>query len=126
MKAPMDTQTFILLALIGISAGFLSGFVGIGGGVVMVPALVFLLGLSQLTAQGTSLAVLMVPVGVLGVLNYYNKGHVRFNYALVIALCFVAGSFLGSKIALKLDPILVRRIFGGFMLVVALKFILGK
>lgn len=122
----MEIQTWSVLALIGLAAGYLSGFVGVGGGIIMVPALVYFLGLSQHMAQGTSLAVLMVPVGILGVWNYYQKGQVHFSSAAVIALFFVAGSFFGSKYALKLDASMVRRIFGIFLLLVSVKFILGK
>lgn len=122
----MDTQTLIILALIGIAAGYLSGFVGVGGGIVMVPALVYFLLVDQKTAQGTSLAVLMMPIGLLGVYNYYKAGYVNFRYAIVIALFFVVGSFLGSKTAVGMDTIWIKRLFGGFMILVALKFIFGK
>lgn len=122
----MDAPTVGILACIGIAAGYLSGFVGIGGGIVMVPAMVYFLGLSQHTAQGTSLAVLSIPVGILGVINYYQKGHVQLPYAAVIAVCFVVGSYFGSKYALKLDASMVRRVFGVLMLIVSLRFILGK
>lgn len=122
----MDFQTILILALIGLAAGYLSGFVGIGGGIIMVPALTMLLLVDQKTAQGTSLAVLMMPIGILGVYNYYKQGHVEIKYALVIAALFVAGSYFGSKTSLSLDTTLVKRIFGGFMILVALKFIFGK
>lgn len=122
----MDFQTILILALIGLAAGYLSGFVGIGGGIIMVPALTMLLLVDQKTAQGTSLAVLMMPIGILGVYNYYKQGHVEIKYALVIAALFVAGSYFGSKTSLSIDTTLVKRIFGGFMILVALKFIFGK
>ncbi|MBL0316621.1 MAG: sulfite exporter TauE/SafE family protein [Flavobacteriales bacterium] len=109
----------LLLLLIGLLAGALSGFVGVGGGVIIVPAMVYLLGMTQMQGQGISLAVLMLPVGVLGVMNYYKAGHVNFNYAFVIAAGFVVGSYFGSKYALKLPEHKVKFIFGLFLLYIA-------
>lgn len=122
----MTIQTIILLVLIGIFAGALSGFVGIGGGVVIVPALIFLLGLTQHEAQGTSLALLMTPVGILAVINYYKSGNINFTYAALVAIGFVAGAFFGSKLSLKLSGDMVKKIFGVFMLLVSLKLIFSK
>lgn len=109
----------LLLLLIGLLAGALSGFVGVGGGVIIVPAMVYLLGMTQMQGQGISLAVLMLPVGVLGVMNYYKAGHVNFNFAFVIAAGFVVGSYFGSKYALKLPEHKVKFIFGLFLLYIA-------
>lgn len=109
----------LLLLLIGLLAGALSGFVGVGGGVIIVPAMVYLLGMTQMQGQGVSLAVLMLPVGVLGVMNYYKAGHVNFNFAFVIAAGFVVGSYFGSKYALKLPEHKVKFIFGLFLLYIA-------
>jgi uncharacterized membrane protein YfcA len=98
----LSFSTILILVIIGICAGLLSGFVGVGGGMIIVPGLIYLLGKGQLEAQGTSLAVIMLPVGILGVMNYYKAGNVNINYALVIAIAFVVGSYFGSKYALKL------------------------
>lgn len=122
----MSIETILILAAIGLIAGFLGGFVGIGGGMVMVPALVFLLAVDQKTAQGTSLAVLMLPIGLLAVMNYYKADHVNFRYAFVIAALFVVGSFVGSKVAVSIDGQIVKRIFGVFLALMAVKFIFGK
>lgn len=122
----MSLYTIIVLALIGVVAGILSGFVGIGGGILIVPALVFLLGLTQHQAQGTSLALMLPPIGILAVYNYYKADSVNWKYALIIAVCFVLGGFLGSKLSLALSPQKVKRIFGVFMLLVALKMIFSK
>ena len=122
----MDTNTVVLLLLVGITAGILSGFVGVGGGIIMVPALVWLLGYSQHQAQGTSLAVLMLPVVFLAVRNYYKAGVIDPKIVAVIALAFVAGSYFGSKWSLALPMETVRKVFGGITLLVALKLILGK
>ncbi len=122
----MGLQTVILLVTIGLFAGILSGFVGIGGGIVLVPALVFFLGLTQHQAAGTSLALLMTPVGILAVYNYYKTDNVKINYALIIALGFVLGSFFGSKLSLRIAPEVVKKIFATFMLVVAIKLFFSK
>ena len=114
-------ETLIYLILIGLAAGFLGGMVGIGGGVIIVPALVLLFGLSQHNAQGISLAMMLFPVGLLGVLNYYKKGHVDFKYAGLIAVGFLIGSYIGSKFSLTLPQELVKKIFAVVMILLALK-----
>lgn len=122
----MSIQTILILAIIGIVAGILSGFVGIGGGVIIVPALVLFLGLTQHQAQGTSLALMLPPIGALAVFNYYKADSINFKYAFIIAICFIIGGYLGSKISLAISPEKVKKIFGVFMLFVALKLILSK
>jgi len=114
-------ETLIYLILIGLAAGFLGGMVGIGGGVIIVPALVLLFGLSQHNAQGISLAMMLFPVGLFGVLNYYKKGYVDFKYAGLIAVGFLIGSYLGSKFSLTLPQELVKKIFAVVMILLALK-----
>jgi uncharacterized membrane protein YfcA len=109
--------------MIGLFAGVLSGFVGIGGGVIIVPALVFFLGLTQHQAQGTSLFVLAMPVVALAVFNYWKSNNVNWNYGLIIATAFVIGGFLGSKLSLKLSPSLVKLIFGVIMAYVSVRLI---
>jgi uncharacterized membrane protein YfcA len=115
----LSFSTILILVVIGICAGLLSGFVGVGGGMIIVPGLIYLLGKGQLEAQGTSLAVIMLPVGILGVMNYYKAGNVNINYALVIAIAFVVGSYFGSKYALKVPEHKIKVIFGVFLLYVA-------
>ncbi len=122
----LEPQSVLLLLLVGLVAGILSGFVGIGGGVIMVPALVWLLGYSQHHAQGTSLAVLMFPVVFLAVRNYYKAGVIDPKVVAFIAVAFVLGSYFGSKWSLALPVETVRKVFGGIILLVALKLILGK
>ncbi len=117
----MDMQTVIILILVGIAAGTLSGMVGVGGGIVIVPALVYFLGFTQMNAQGTSLALIMLPVGVLGVMQYYKQGHVDFNVVIVLAIGFVAGSFFGSKFSLSLPEEAVKKIFAILMIIIAVK-----
>ena len=118
--------TILILLTIGLFAGILSGMVGVGGGIIIVPALVYFLSLSQHEAQGTSLAVLLLPVGIMAVYNYYKEGYVDVKMTLIIASTFIIGGFIGSKIAISLDQNMVKKIFGGFLLLVAMKMILGK
>lgn len=122
----LDAQTIGLLIIVGLLAGILSGFVGVGGGIIMVPALIWLLHYNQHQAQGTSLAVLMLPVVLLAVRNYWKEGMIDWKVVGVIAVAFVAGGYLGSKGALALPADTVKRIFGVVMLFVAIKLILGK
>lgn len=120
-KYKMDINTIIILIIIGFATGVLGGMVGVGGGVILVPALVFILGFSQLDAQGTSLALIMFPVGLLAVVQYYKQGHVDFNIVFLLAIGFVIGSFFGSKISLSIPQQTVKRIFAILMLVIAVK-----
>jgi len=121
----MTPQTIFMLVSIGLFAGLLSGFVGVGGGIIIVPALVFLLGLTQHQAQGTSLFVLMLPVVSFAVLNYWKSGNVKWEYGLVIAMTFIVGAFLGSKLSLKISPGLVQLLFGILMAYISFRMILS-
>ena len=120
----MDMQTLLLLLCIGLLAGIASGFVGIGGGMIIVPALVFGLGLNQHMAQCTSLAMMIPPIGILAVMSYYKAGQIQLEYAGILALTFVLGAWMGSKWALRINPSVVRLIFGLFMLYAAGRLIL--
>ncbi len=122
----MNMTTILILVAIGVIAGIFSGILGIGGGLVMVPLLVFALGFNQFQAQGTSLAVLAVPVTFLAAYTYYNAGHVKIKYAAVIAVTFIIGGYLGSKWAITIDQVILKKIFGVLLIVVALKMIFGK
>jgi len=117
----MSITTLLLLLIIGLAAGFLSGLIGIGGGIILVPALVFLLGLTQKQAQGTSLGVLLLPVGALAVWQYYKQGHINFNYILLISVAFIAGGYLGSKLALSLSDDKMKKIFAIIMMALSIK-----
>lgn len=118
--------TIIILLCIGLMAGMLSGLVGVGGGIIIVPALVFFVGMTQVQAQGTSLAVLLLPVGMFAVYNYYKMGYVNIQAALIIASTFLIGGFIGSKIAITIDQNIVKKIFGIMLLLVAFKMLFGK
>lgn len=117
----MTIETIIIIILLGLAAGILGGMVGVGGGIIIVPALVYFLAFSQHQAQGTSLALMLFPVGILGVINYYKKGYVDFRYAGLLAIGFVIGSYLGSKFSLSLPQVTVKKIFAVLMLLAALK-----
>ena len=117
----MTTELLITLLLIGLFAGILSGLVGVGGGLIIVPALIFFLGYSQHQAQGTSLGLLLLPVGIFAVINYYNKGHIDIKVVAVMSIAFVLGGWLGSKIALRLPADTVKKIFAVFLFYSAFK-----
>jgi uncharacterized protein len=120
----MNVQEIVILALIGIAAGVFGGMVGLGGGVIMIPAMIYFLGMNQISAQGTSLAVMLPPVGILAVMNYYKSGQVNLKYALIIALAFTIGGYFGSKIALNIPVATVKKIFGLALIAIALKMII--
>ena len=120
----MSTSVVFILIAIGITAGTLSGLLGIGGAIVMVPALVYFLGLNQHLAQGTSLTVIFASL--LAAFNYYKAGQVNIKFALILAACFLIGSFFGSKVALNVPENILRKIFGVLLLLVAAKMLIGK
>jgi len=116
----------MILIVIGIITGIMAGMLGIGGAIIMIPALVFLLGISQQTAQGTSLAVMLPPVGIIAAFNYYKAGHVNIRFAIILAVFFLVGSYFGSKLALTLPQAVLKKIFGILLLLVAAKMLLSK
>jgi uncharacterized protein len=117
----MEIQTILIIIMVGIAAGILSGLVGVGGGIIIVPALVYFIGFSQKTAQGTSLAMIMLPVGILGVMQYYKQGHVDFRIVGLLAIGFLAGSFFGSKMALSISQETLKKVFAVMMIIIAIK-----
>ena len=122
----MSTTAVGLLLLIGLLAGMLSGFVGVGGGIIMVPALVWLMGYGQHQAQGTSLAVLVLPVVAIAAWNYHRQHPLDLRAVGLIAGAFVLGGYLRSRMALSIPADAVKRVFGLVLMVAALKLILGK
>ncbi len=116
----------ILYLIVGLAAGALSGLIGIGGGTIVIPALVFLFGFSQLQAQGTTLALMVPPIGILAALIYYKQGHVDLGAAALICLGFLFGGFFGAKVAVGLSNIVLQRMFGIFLFLVSLKMVFAK
>ncbi|UKN01871.1 sulfite exporter TauE/SafE family protein [Paracrocinitomix mangrovi] len=119
----MTLQTILMLSFIGLVAGAMSGFVGIGGGVIIVPALIYIMGMSQHEAQGTSLLLMLPPIGILAVMNYAKAGELNWKFGAIIAVTFVVGGYFGSKLSLKLSPALVKMIFGILMLYISVRMI---
>jgi uncharacterized protein len=122
----MSTSMLLILIGIGILTGFMAGMLGIGGAIILIPGLVFLLGMSQQAAQGTSLAVMLPPIGIIAAFNYYKAGQVNIKFALILAVAFLAGSYFGSKLALNLPQPLLKKIFGVLLLLVAAKILISK
>jgi uncharacterized protein len=111
---------------LGLFSGVLSGLIGVGGGVVIVPALVFIFGLSQHQAQGTTLALLVPPIGILAAWEYYKQGYVDLRVAALVCLGFLFGGLLGGKLAVTVSERALRRIFGGCIFLISLKMMAGK
>lgn len=114
----MTLTTFLLLMLIGLAAGVLSGFAGVGGGVIIIPALIFLLGMTQFEAQGTSLAMMIPPIGLMAAFNYYKEGYINWKYAIILALFFFVGGYIGSKLAISIPQNIVKKSFAIFIILV--------
>jgi len=122
----MGGFTFLMLILIGLAAGFLCGMVGLGGGIILIPALMLFLAMDQRMAQGTTIAIMLPPIGFFAAFNYYKAGYVNIKYALVIAAVFMVGGYLGSKLALNLPVPVLKKIFAVVLVVVAAKMIFTK
>lgn len=122
----MSLTTILILLVIGIITGVMAGMLGIGGGLVVIPALVMFMGMTQQQAQGTSLAMMLPPIGIIAAYNYYKAGHVDLKIAMILACMFIVGSYFGSKLAIRLPQDTLKKIFGVFLLLVAIKMLLGK
>ena len=123
MEFNLDTILFLITGLI---VGLSSGVVGVGGGVFVIPILVFLFGFSQKMAQGTSLAMLLPPVGILAVMEYYKSGNIDIKVAALLALGYLFGAYFGSSLAVTLSNDMLKKIFGVLLLGVSLKMLIGK
>ena len=117
----MTTVQIVTLLLIGLAAGFMSSMVGIGGGLVIVPALVFFFGMDQKMAQGTSLMIITLPVTAAGAYAYWKNGNASIPSSIYVALTFLVGGYLGGVLANKMDTNTVRKIFAVFMIAVSIK-----
>jgi hypothetical protein len=122
----MTISFSLLYILLGILSGFLSGLIGIGGGTIIVPVLIIIFGLSQKTAQGTTLALLIPPIGILAAWTYYKQGYVDFPIAGLICIGFVFGGLIGAKFATNLSNQTLERIFGIALLIISIKMIFSK
>lgn len=110
-----------ILALIGAAAGYLSGLMGLGGGIIIIPALMYFLGFSQQTAQGTTLGLMVLPIGALAAIEYYKAGQIDLKAAGIMAITFVAASYFGSKMATSIDPQTLRKVFAVALTLIAFK-----
>ncbi len=122
----MSISQFLILIIIGLVAGFTGGSMGVGGGIIIIPAMVFFMGVTQQQAQGTSIAVISVPVAFVAAMNYYKSGYVNIKFAAVIILTFVIGAYFGSKLAVHIPAKTLQKSFGVLLLLVGLKMVLGK
>jgi len=117
----MSLTVLLGLLLLGLAAGYFSGLIGIGGGVIIVPALVLVFGFSQHLAQGTTLALLIPPIGILAAVNYYQKGFVDIKTAAIICVGFVLGGYLGSLTAVNISQDLLRKIFAVVLIILGVR-----
>jgi uncharacterized protein len=114
-------MTWFLVSVLGLFAGVISGLFGVGGAVVIIPGLVIIAKLQQHTAHGTSLAALLLPVGLLGVLEYAKRQQVHWGYAAVVAGGLLIGAYFGARMAGSIPDVTLRKMFGGFLLLVSVK-----
>lgn len=119
-------MTHLLYVVLGIVAGVLGGMFGIGGGAIIIPALVFLFGLTQHQAQGTTLAIMVPPIGLLAAWRYYQSGNVKLSIAAFVCLGFFIGGLIGAHFVQNLSGVMLKKMFGVFFLVVSLQMIFSK
>lgn len=117
----MELQNVTVIALIGTIAGILGGMLGLGGAIIIIPALVMMLGYSQQMAQGTALMMMVLPVGFLAAFQYYQKGYVDLKAAFIMAIFFFVGGYLGAKYATQLPQEILRKSFAILLIVIAVK-----
>jgi hypothetical protein len=115
-----------ILLLLGLVTGILSGVIGIGGGIVMIPALVFLFNMTQQQAQGTTLAMMVPPIGFLAAYTYYKAGFVDIKIAGVLCIGFFIGGLFGAKLSVYLPELVLKRIFAVILMLISVKMLLGK
>jgi uncharacterized membrane protein YfcA len=121
-----DMGNLLLLLVIGFATGILSGLIGVGGGIIIIPILVFLFGFTQQQAQGTTLAMLVPPIGILAAWTYYKAGYADLKTAGLLCLGFFFGGLIGARIATGLPNVILQRIFGVALFLISLRMILGK
>jgi uncharacterized protein len=116
----------MLYLVLGLAAGILGGLFGIGGGIIIIPAFIYIFGMSQHMAQGTTLALMVPPIGLLAAWTYYNHGDVNLKVAAFVCLGFFIGGLLGAKVAVGIPDTLLRKMFGVFLLAIAVHMIFTK
>jgi uncharacterized membrane protein YfcA len=122
----VSAMNLVLYVLLGLIAGVLGGMFGIGGGTILIPALVYVFGLTQHQAQGTSLAIMIPPIGLLAALRYYYSGNVKLNMAAFICIGFFLGGLIGASLIQNVSEPLLKKLFGVYLLFVSLRMILGR
>ncbi|MEW5758852.1 MAG: sulfite exporter TauE/SafE family protein [Candidatus Omnitrophota bacterium] len=119
-------MNWVIYIVLGLIAGIFGGMFGIGGGTILIPALVYFLGLTQHQAQGTTLAIMVPPIGLLAALRYYYAGNIKLNIAGFVCVGFFIGGLIGAHLIQKVPEPILKKMFGVFLLFVAVKMILGK
>lgn len=119
-------MNYMLYVALGLLAGIASGFLGIGGGTILIPAFVFLLGMTQHQAQGTTLALMVPPIGLLAAWKYYTQGNVKLSVAAFVCLGFFIGGLVGAQFVQKIPDLILKRIFSIFLMIVALRMFIGR
>ncbi len=122
----MTTTVILILIIIGLVAGIFSGLIGIGGAIIIIPALIIFLGMDQYLAQGTSLALMLPPIGILAAWNYYKEGALNIQYALIIAGAFIIGGYVGSKLAFAIPETVIKKVFAIVLTIIAVKMFFNK
>ena len=122
----MAISQIIILIVVGLAAGLLGGTLGVGGGVIVIPALVLFLGFSQHSAQGTAMAFMLPPVTLLATINYWKNGYVDWKVALILSAMFFIGAYFGSMLSVNLSERILKKIFGVFLILIALRMIFSK
>lgn len=117
----MSLPILIGLIILGLVAGFLSGLIGIGGAVIIIPSLVFIFGFEQHMAQGTTIALMILPIGIFALINYFQRGMVDIKTAMLISLGFVIGGYLGSLLAVEISTLILKRILALVLILISLK-----
>ncbi|QZE13484.1 sulfite exporter TauE/SafE family protein [Halosquirtibacter laminarini] len=122
----MGINEILQLGIIGLIAGIVGGALGVGGGIVLIPALAMFFGMSQHMAQGTSIAILLPPTGILAAMTYHKQGFINWKYAFIIMIVFVLGAWIGAKFSVSLPDKTLKKVFAIYLVIVGVKMFFGK